>query len=635
MGVLVFGWSCAEGADTTDTPKSLDSQSFWTPDGLSPGGAGCHPFAVPGGCLLPYPSDFLRVADPTMPSGGRIAAAKSALPTTADGDVMDVLGRWPIDGFPVSQQIAVRLAANPRAADLVFHDGDIDATVAGTASTLLLSAADGTAIAHFAELDPRPTQAQNRALIIRPLQRLAPGTRYIVALRNLTADDGTPVPPPDGFAAVVSGVQHPGVSQHLREHLAAKVLAPLATRGWSADSLTVAWDFTTASREQVGASLQAVVDRARKIAPADVSIATKDVSLGAKDQGPIRVQGTFRAPNFQAQSGEIDVPYAAYVPASALGSVTPPRVLICGHGFFGDTTELLGGSYAQLLEHLGAIGVGVDWQGLAKADRGPVVKDLLYDLSAAPGFVDKLQGAMGNAVVLTSLVSARLPALLGPAYDAAKLPSLAKPWIGYYGASLGHILGATLVSIEPRIRRATLQVGGANFGLIMARSYPFGPMLGLIDGRFASELGSLQVLLLLQAPLARIEPLFWADRTIEPAVVGGGRRPLLMQVGVGDASVPGLAAQLHARTLGLGHDHPAPRTVWGLPKFDAAKHDSMYVEVDFGVADPTRKAIPPSQENEVHEGLRHIGAIRVQVDQFMRDAGKAGHTCAGPCDKGD
>ena len=142
--------------------------------------------------------------------------------------------------------------------------------------------------------------------------------------------------------------------------------------------------------------------------------------------------------------------------------------------------------------------------------------------------------------------------------------------------------------------------------------------------------------LLLQIPLARVEPLLLAPRTIagDPKQ-GVSRRPVLMQVGIGDASVPTLAAQLHARAMGLGHDQPAPRKVWGLPSFDPNQHDSMYVEVDMGVLEPAVEAVPPTGPNEVHEGIRTLTALRVQIDAFLRPGGKPKHTCDGACDKGD
>lgn len=624
----------------------------WHAAGPIEAGQGCNPLAPEWDCLLPYPCDFF-VAKADTASGFKLEIPAKSRPTMTDGEVFDPTDDWPLNGFPVASQIAVLIPGGVAEADLVFHTGDIDSTTTSASHTLLIEAATGKRIPHFAEIDPRPEDEAKRALILRPLIRLETGRRYVVALQGLTHPDGKVVEAPSGFKALRDGSDSPAITARLRRYYDAWVWTALAKAGVAQDKTQLAWDFTTAFRNSPLVDLNTMLATARaaiKALPPKITIT--DVNTGPKDGGPWKIEGTIALPWFldsdepggrllRNAAGSVAptkaprlVRYNAYIPKSAFGALTPARVIVAGHGFFADARELQRDDYVELFEHLGAIGIGVDWLGLSKADISLVLNDLLENLDGSGRLVDRLQQSIVNGSCLIELVvNGQLPHLVGLAGNTAWLPKKVTPY--YYGASLGHILGSTLVAHNPDIARSALQVGGANLGMIMPRSQPFGGLLTIVDGRTPDKLVSLKVTLLLQAALSRIEPLLMAPDTIGPSKkLGLNSRPVLMQVGIGDASVPTLAAQLHARSMGLGHDHPAPRTVWGLPKFDASKHESMYVEVDMGVAEPAVKAIPPSGENEVHEGIRRIDAIRAQIDAFLRPGGLAKHTCDGPCDKG-
>jgi hypothetical protein len=106
-----------------------------------------------------------------------------------------------------------------------------------------------------------------------------------------------------------------------------------------------------------------------------------------------------------------------------------------------------------------------------------------------------------------------------------------------------------------------------------------------------------------------------------------------MQIGIGDAAVPNLASHLHARALGLSYLQPAPRVIAGLAMADAPFDGSAIVEFDFGVDPlPGIEAIPPTSDNEVHEGVRRLEVAKEQLDRFLQPGGSIEHTCDGVCD---
>jgi len=652
-GALFLAASLAGCGSENSPPSPLT----WTENGPTAVGDGCNPLAPEWDCLLPYPCDFFL--KPTGDDGrGVVEVPNKALPVDVDGTVVDFGPLFAMSGFPVAQQIAVMIPGGVDPAQFIPYTGDIDKTATANGPTVLLEAATGAAVPHFAEIDPRPEKVDHRALVIRPLVRLEAGRRYVVALRGVKLGDGSLVQAPLGYAAIRDGGSAPGVDDRLRRYYDAWVWPALKKAQLPRDEAQLAWDFTTAFDASVRGDLEAMYSQvipAVVAAPSKPKIAITSVSTGPKDAGPWRIDGTIEVPLFIdkiEQGGVIQrdaagrpkltgvshpVPFAAYVPKTAFGTIAPPRVIIAGHGFFSSRKEVQGGTYAPMFEKLGAIGIGVDWWGLAQADRGSVAADLAVNMGGAGRLVDRVQQAMINASVLSVLAQkGRLSELLASEANGPAIKAPKKPELYYYGASLGHILGATFVGLNRYISRGVFAVGGANFGMIMPRSQPFGPLLHIVDIRMNHRLDSLKALMLLQGPLARIEPLFWARRTIAGTKeTNTVTRPMLIQVGIGDASVPSLSAQLHARALGMGMDLPTKRKVWNLPAFDKSKHTSMYVEVDFQVPEPAVEAIPPTDDNEVHEGMRKVDAMITQMDAFLRPDGQLVHTCVGICEKGD
>ena len=69
---------CASGDGPGD-----DKITTWTEQGPTASADGCHPLTRSWDCLLPYPSDFLRVRDASTGSGFRVQIPAKALPLSA------------------------------------------------------------------------------------------------------------------------------------------------------------------------------------------------------------------------------------------------------------------------------------------------------------------------------------------------------------------------------------------------------------------------------------------------------------------------------------------------------------------------------------------------------------------------
>ena len=77
----------------SDDVAADDEITTWTEQGPAASGDGCQPLTRQWDCLLPYPSDFLRVRDATTASGYRVQSPPKARPLAADGVRIGINGQ--------------------------------------------------------------------------------------------------------------------------------------------------------------------------------------------------------------------------------------------------------------------------------------------------------------------------------------------------------------------------------------------------------------------------------------------------------------------------------------------------------------------------------------------------------------
>ena len=156
------------------------------------------------GCLLPYPSNFFTTADDTTPTGRRIAYERGTLPANKSGVHVDPTPYNLLDGFSAGPVISAHF---PRGVDLTVSHvppaTDLAASLAADSPTVLIEADSPGCrrVLHFGEndvsidTDDRPVAPPNQVFMLRPAVRLESGARYIVALRHLYDQTGSPIQP--------------------------------------------------------------------------------------------------------------------------------------------------------------------------------------------------------------------------------------------------------------------------------------------------------------------------------------------------------------------------------------------------------------------------------------------------------
>ncbi len=125
-------------------------------------------------------------------------------------------------------------------------------SVTTASPTILLNADTGELVPHWAELDEELLREadSDRAFMIRPVVRLADATRYIVAIRHVVDATGARPSLPrrsSRRSATAPTLCDPSVA--LRRSLYADIFAKLEAAGIAKADLQLAWDYSTASRQ--------------------------------------------------------------------------------------------------------------------------------------------------------------------------------------------------------------------------------------------------------------------------------------------------------------------------------------------------------------------------------------------------
>lgn len=648
---------CSGGSDAPVTPPvALPDASTLPPLSMTPG---CNPIGAggAGACLLPYPSDVFRVVDGSLPSGFRIDIPAAARIKTEEGVVVDLLATHPADGFSHLPPILAHFGVGLSGEGLVFHDAP-DASLGPDSPTVLLNAATGERVLHFAEVDPRADEYPDRqALIVRPLVRLADATRYIVAIRRLKGSDGAAIAPPEGFRRLrdAEAAGDP-VLQPLLTRYEAEVFPALEAAGVARSELQLAWDFTTETDLHVTGDMLAVRSATLALLSATPpAVKVTKITENTKEQEAHvwrKLDGTMTVPLFLddtepggklhrdaagkvAQNGTAEVPFTILVPHSlADGTAAPARVLQFGHGFFGGREEAEGGFVTSFIDQTKMIAMTVDWWGMSKVDREHLINVMIGDLPNLLSYTDRVHQGMANQIALTYAVKAGLKDVPELSVGGKLLFDPAQ--IYFYGISQGHILGGVYLALAPNIERAALSVGGAGWSLMMFRAGPFVPFLALLHAYVPDPLDQQMLVAQTQTVFDRIDPITYAPHVLSDTYPGGpASRRIAMQIGIGDASVPNLGSHVHARALGLVHLLPAPRPLADFVEKEGPIDGSAMTEFDFGVEAPLPGwfANPPSESGSpVHEGVRRTKAGIAQIDAFFHPDGKIANTCDGPCD---
>lgn len=639
--VLVLAGACSSSSGGSNAPAPVTG-------GLPLLGADCDPL-VPSHCGFPMPSNVYLADDATTKTGKRVAFGATTLPAYKSGHPNDPKDWADHDGFspgmtPMTHMPGATIRGLPTQDTMALSIG-------ADSPTVLMEADTGVRVAHFAEIDVTGRDDDARALLIRPAVRLKDATRYIVAIRRVVDANGAPLPPTPVFQALRDGTSSADVSVERRRALYADIFDRLGKAGIAKTDLQIAWDYTTASRENNTRGLVHMRDDA--LAKVGAAGPPYVVKLVEKDPNPHikkRITVTMTVPLYldkpgaggrlvlgddglPKQNGTAEFDVLIHVPNSIANGTKPPGApLQNGHGLLGRKSEGQDGYLAEFADAYGYVAFGVDLVGMASDDVGYVTNALAEDAWSFKAAIDRQHQGILNSLLAMRLMKG---AFVNDPEVQFNGKSAVDPSVAYYrGDSQGGIFGTTYMAVSTDVTRGLLGEPGAPYTLLLNRSSDFGGYAAIMNIIYKSALDFQLMLGLLQMMWDRSEPDGYVPYIRENTLPNTPPHEVLMHVAIGDHQVTPLGAHLIARTIGAKNLSSVNRSVFGIDEAPAPIQGSAMVEFDFGLpASPTTNTPPTDSSGEdPHDKVRVLPAAEAMADKFFR-TGIVDQTCdgGGPC----
>lgn len=650
LAMIAAAAACDPGSDPIDPGPTPDAGPAIDP--------ACNPLGTTA-CLLPWPSAaYLREADTA--TGVAVDLPAEAMPVNSDGVAVDPAPFNRFDGFAPSGPMLVAFPDGVSAAGLPAHE-DPAASLAADAPIVVLDMDTGERVPFFAELDASATVHEDRPLIIRPLVRLRPGARHLVAIRKaVRAADGSALPVPPGFQSILAGapLDHPRMDRLAAPY--ADIFAALEDAGVPRDDLVLAWDFVTASDDYLTADLLHM--RAGALAAMGEDGAGLSFTAEAEDlDSPLVDQflvGTMQAPGFLS-SGEDDdsilardadglpllgedheARFAVLVPAcvQALPEEELPRpVVIFGHGLFGDGAGSVRGGGTQALANSACVVlVAGDFIGLTSR-QVELAAAVVTDANLAPALTEKLAQSVIDFLALGRL--ARGPLAQDPRLqrgDGARILTADPDQVYYYGASLGGIMGNVIMAYSPDLGRGVLGVPGGAWSLLLERSFAWQTLQIAAQNAYPDRFAYQMLPVLLGMRFEPYDAITTAARVTGTPLPDTPVKQVLLYEAVGDSLVSNLTTEMVARTMGLSVLGPSVRLPGGLDEQGGPLGSALAIYDEQPTPLPPEDNQPPAQDNGTHVTVNTLGAVGRQVARFLL-AAEIVHTCVDgdtpvPCD---
>lgn len=638
----------ASATDAT-TPEDGDApDADTTPDPT----VDCDPLD-PGGCALPFPSNLYLKADASTVTGYHLDFG-TALPRNPYDKPIDTEPYKRLDGYGVGTPLLVSMPN----VDLtgIASEFHTDLSLSESAKIVWLELTPGAAtperVPYFVDIDGSEDDPAKRILIVRPARLLHENSRQIVAFRNMTAVGGAAIAPSAAFAALRDGTTASDPKLAPRQARFDQIFAILDGAGVTKSSLTIAWDFHTASDESLHHTMLQMRDEAlADVGPDGPELKDLEVEeITDDDNWALEIRGKFVVPNYMfagpafnmagdvytlhfdaagkaLKNGTAEPNFWLRVPKSAVdGSHTPHGLIIYGHGQNGDGTQVRGGMNGKIANAYHYIYFACDMLGMSEADV-PGILDMLSDMSGFPRLSDRLHQGVLNHVLLVRAMKQRLPTLAA----ITDRGIVVDPTETYYsGISQGGIYGPTIVAVSPDLPRGHFGVPGNNYSFLLARSRNFEPFFLGLSGAYTARVDQLILLQTIEQlweqtdSVSYIRHLHAAPFDLPDGSAGTPKEGLWAPA-KGDVQVAVSSNEWVARSdVGVAIMSPwsaATRpTVEGAQMADYPRTGSGIVLYDFGNPWPDESLnLPPfSDFEDPHGKPRQEAHHSKQLDHFLR-----------------
>lgn len=624
----------------------------WNPTRLTPEVATCE-VIDPATCMLPFPSDTFTEPTRDTDTGLRLDFPATATPANNKGKRIDPTDINRNDGFSPGSVLLTYLPGVDLEASGAAPITDMQKSLDPETPVLLVNAETGDLHPHWVEYDAHATTEADSLLTIVPARNFEEGTRYLVALRNLTAEGGGAIEAGAEFAALRDGTptEFPMVEARRERMNALLEEFTQINPTWDPQDFVLAWDFTVASERNLSERILHMRDEALGPLsnPAPSFTATRTRSTENNVTRNI-IDGTITVPNYQSNTTvvplrggapfnwgpdglperntvlrNLSVPYRCVMPNDTV--VNDPakgltEVSMYGHGLLGAYTEVSAGHVKDFADEHDVMFCAVSWHGFSSNDLGNAY-GALQDLSTFSAIADGGQQGLLHQMFLGRLLrhpsGFRTNAAFRSGNTANGTILLDNTQVGYDGNSQGGIMGGALLAVSPDVDRGVLGVPGMNYSVLLYRSSDWSGYADIFNPAYPREIDRLQALGLAQIMWDRIEvngyahhldpndPLpntlakramlhvAWADHQVAVVTADNLARTAQIPLYNPPALATGRASLWN--TPGLG-DNPDEDPFWGIPRI-ANPQDGLalglgaYVMWDSGNTPAPLRNVPP------------------------------------------
>ncbi|MBL8601118.1 MAG: hypothetical protein JNK72_04260 [Myxococcales bacterium] len=582
----------------------------------------CDPLD-PTACAFPWPSNLYLRRDAARPTGYTLRFGPRSLPANRSQVNINPLPFERLDGYGLGAPIMVRF---PNLDLTGWADEEHpERSLAADASALLFEV-DGqtvTRVPYFVELDAQESDPSRKTLFLRPLVILKENRRYLVAFRNLRTTAGAAIEPSAAFARLRGAMTAGDTALAPRQARFDEVFALLEAQGVSRASLTLAWDFNTASSQALHGTLLRMRDEVLARYPMGPTLTiTGRQEFAATADGTgrdvnaniaLQLDGTIEVPNYMRQrtfgttpvwlmntdaaglptpNGTRTVEFSVRIPHSAVNG-EPHGLVQYGHGLLGGYGEVEAGYNGRIANNNRLIFFASNLTGMATEDV-PVVLQTLREGSAFQGVGDRLHQGMIEWVLLARAMKTQFAGL--PDVRARNI-RVNPDELFYSGISQGGIFGGTYVAIAPDITRGHLGVPGNNYVTLLHRSVDFQSYFALLRQSYPDSADQALALATLQLHWDRTDPVSYYRHLSQEPFTAGQPRHVLLAPAKADYEVAVFTNEIAVRS-GLGiallENYDRTRMPFGLTPVRYPHRGSGLVLYDFGNPWPAPGNRPPT-----------------------------------------
>jgi len=614
---------------------------------------------TPPACALPWPSSLYLKEDATRKTGYTLTFGSRSLPENKQSIPIDAASYRKRDGYSVGTPLLMvipGLDLTPFASeDHVERSLDKDAPLLW----FEVSGSTVRRIPYWVEKDSLDEGTTRPTLFVRPAVILKEATRYVVALRGLKDGSGKPIPPAPAFVRLRDGKTADIAALRDRQSRFDKTFTFLEGQGVPRSSLSVAWEFHTASSESMHSDLLAMRDDAlSRVGAKGPELTVGQVTEYAKTNDGtgrpvdqyigLEITGTFEVPSYleptkitewdgwqlhregqgkPSAQGTRKPRFWVRIPHTALGG--PPHGLVMyGHGLLNAGDEVRGGGNSKIASDHKLIYFATDLTGMSEDDAIPLLS-ILAELGRFRSMADRLHQGLVEWVLLARAMRERLGEL--PIAVSKKI-QVNKAELFYSGISQGGIFGGSFLALTPDVTYGHLGVPGNNYNTLLQRSTDYEQFAPVVSSAYRDSVTQNVALATIQMLWDSTDPVTLLRHVTAEPFPGNKPHYVLLAPARGDYQVAVVTNENTVRSelgVALMEHYDKDRQVPLATEQKYPYSGSGVVLYNFGNPWPTPGNHPPVDTvGDPHSKPRRLDAHNQQMVTFFR-TGQIIDVCGG------